>query len=123
MLPSSEGDILAFSQMVECFATIVGMEQLLNDAETWAGVFKLMGDPTRLKLMAVLHARGAGKTTVTELADLTGVRTATASAALRAMEHSGVVRGERFGREVRYTLQNDDVHDILHHVGFSHHHH
>ncbi|WKD58628.1 ArsR/SmtB family transcription factor [Corynebacterium caspium] len=98
------------------------MEQILLKADEWAGIFKLMGDPTRLRLMAVLHERGAGKTTVTELAELTGVRTATASAALRAMEHSGVVKGERVGREVRYTLLSQEIHDLLHEVGFSHAH-
>ena len=30
------------------------------------------------------------------------------------------VSGERVGREVRYTLDNSRIHDVLHHVGFSH---
>ncbi|PFG27891.1 transcriptional regulatory protein [Corynebacterium renale] len=96
------------------------MDEILDKADEWSRVFKLMGDSTRLRLMAVLHDRGAGNTTVTQLAELTGVRVATASAALRAMEHSGVVSSKRDGREVRYTLEDDSVHRILHHVGFHH---
>ena len=97
-----------------------GREELLDLADRWAGLFKLLGDPTRLRLLAVMHHRAPGTATVTDLAEATGVRVATASAALRAMEAAGVVSGERVGREVRYTLANSRIHDVLHHVGFSH---
>ncbi|AIG64745.1 ArsR family transcriptional regulator [Corynebacterium atypicum] len=97
-----------------------GVEDLLQQADSWARRFKMLGDPTRLRLLAIMHHRAPGTTTVSELAEFAQVRVPTASAALRAMEASGLVHGSRVGREVRYVLSDPEIHRILHDAGFSH---
>ncbi|AEG82518.1 MULTISPECIES: ArsR/SmtB family transcription factor [Corynebacterium] len=96
------------------------MYDLLEQADDWSGYFKLMGDRTRLRILVVLHYAGPRATTVTEIAEAAGVRVPTASGALRAMEHMGAIKGERFGREVRYSLVDERIHGVLHDIGMRH---
>ena len=60
------------------------LQRNLDLAEEWAGTFKTLGDPTLLKLLSSIHFAGRFAYTVSELAEATGVRIPTASAALRA---------------------------------------
>ncbi|HZK32586.1 MAG TPA: metalloregulator ArsR/SmtB family transcription factor, partial [Corynebacterium sp.] len=95
-------------------------EPLLDLAEEWSPLFKLLGDPTRLRLLLAMHYLGPGQATVGELAELTELRVATASAALTHMAGVGVIRAERQGREVRYALVDVHAHEVLHYLGATH---
>ncbi|WIM67711.1 metalloregulator ArsR/SmtB family transcription factor [Corynebacterium breve] len=99
---------------------MTNLERNLNLAEEWSGTFKIMGDPTRLKLLNAIHFAGQFKLSVSELADATGVRVATTSAALRAMELNGTVTSTRDGRSILYGIADDHVHQLLHWIGSSH---
>ena len=59
---------------------------------------------------------------MTELAEATEVRVATASAALRAMELNGTVKSQREGRSIHYGIADEHVHDLLHWIGTGHKH-
>ncbi|MEJ5928514.1 metalloregulator ArsR/SmtB family transcription factor [Corynebacterium sp. H128] len=96
------------------------MQDLLNLADDWSPLFKVLGDPSRLKLLLWMHYRGPGAATVSELAEATGLRTATASAALKNMEAAGIIRPSKEGRQVRYLLIDDRAHELLHHLGGTH---
>ncbi|APT91974.1 hypothetical protein CPHO_02580 [Corynebacterium phocae] len=78
----------------------------------WARTFKTLGCPTRLSLLMAIHQEGSP--TVTRLAEQAGVRVATASAALRAMEKMGTVESVRDGRMIHYQLADPRVHQLLH---------
>ncbi len=89
-------------------------------ADEWAPIFKVMSDPTRLRLLLAMHYRGPGEATVTELADTVGVRIPTASAALIHLTEAGIIEPNKIGREVRYSLTNPRIHELLHHLGGTH---
>lgn len=93
---------------------------LLDLAEEWSPLFKLLGDPTRLRLLLAMHYVGSGEASVGELAELTDIRVPTASAALTHMATAGVLAAERRGREVRYSLVDQHAHDVLHYLGATH---
>lgn len=90
------------------------------DIDRWASTFKILGDPTRLALLAAIHYAGQNVLTVSELAEETGLRVATASAALRAMENNGTVKSVRDGRKILYGIANDEIHELLHWIGSGH---
>jgi DNA-binding transcriptional ArsR family regulator len=94
----------------------------VNLAEEWAPIFKVMGDPTRLRLLLAMHYRGPGEATVSELADTVGVRIPTASAALIHLTDAGTIQPHKVGREVRYSLTDPRIHALLHHLGGTHSH-
>ena len=98
------------------------LQRNLDLAEEWADTFKTLGDPTRLKLLSAIHFAGRFVYTVSELAEATGVRIPTASAALRAMEANGTVISQRDGRSIRYGIHNEHVHELLHWIGTGHQH-
>ena len=75
------------------------------------GVFKLLGDPTRARLLYALLE--AGELCVCDLAAATATAETTVSQALRLLRASGVVAGRREGRNVFYRLSDAHVRLLL----------
>ncbi|WP_215522309.1 ArsR/SmtB family transcription factor [Varibaculum prostatecancerukia] len=96
------------------------LSENLTLAQEWSPTFKILGDPTRLKLLTSIHFAGQYVYTVTELAEATNLQMATVSASLRAMEKVGVVKSARQGRSIKYAIANDDIHKLLHWMGVTH---
>ena len=78
----------------------------------WAARFALLGDPTRLALLAYMHLHPGCP--VAELADAAGATPTTTSQALRVLRVSDWVVAERDGRLMRYTLTDPTAHRVLH---------
>jgi DNA-binding transcriptional ArsR family regulator len=76
-----------------------------------SAMFKLLGDPTRSRLLYALLE--AGELCVCDLAAATGTQEATVSQALRLLRASGVVIGRREGRLVYYRLADAHVRMLL----------
>lgn len=66
-------------------------------------VFRALGDETRVALLCRLAA-APGPLTVTEAAECCGVHLSGVSRHLAALRGAGVVKAQKTGREVRYTL-------------------
>lgn len=75
------------------------------------GVFKLLGDPTRVRILYALLE--AGELCVCDLAASTGTMETTVSQALRLLRASGVVSGRRQGRNVFYRLSDAHIRLLL----------
>ena len=75
-----------------------------------AGMFKLLGDPTRSRL---LYALLEAELCVCDLAAATDTQEATVSQALRMLRAFGVVSGRRQGRLVFYRLADAHVRMML----------
>lgn len=82
-----------------------------NDLVQVSAVFKLLGDPTRARLLFALLE--AGELCVCDLAASTGTQEATVSQSLRMLRASGVVTGRRQGRLVFYRLADAHVRMLL----------
>lgn len=76
-----------------------------------SAVFKLLGDPTRARLLYALLE--AGELCVCDLAAATSTAETTVSQALRLLRASGVVAGRRVGRNVYYRLSDAHVRLLL----------
>ncbi|NKQ36584.1 MAG: winged helix-turn-helix transcriptional regulator [Chloroflexi bacterium] len=66
-----------------------------------ARVFNAMADETRLKIVKLLSEREYG---VDELVRELGIAQSTTSHHLRVLKEAGIVRGEKRGRSVFYSL-------------------
>lgn len=82
-----------------------------NELATVSGVFRLLGDPTRARLLYALLE--AGELCVCDLAAATATADSTVSQALRMLRASGVVTGRRDGRNVFYRLSDGHVRMLL----------
>ncbi len=76
-----------------------------------ARVFKILGDPTRTRLLYALLE--AGELCVCDLSAATGISEATLSQSLRLLRASRVVTGRRDGRNVFYRLSDTHVRMLL----------
>ncbi len=74
-------------------------------------LFRLLGDPTRARLLYALLE--AGELCVCDLAAATNTSEVTVSQSLRMMRISGVVSGRRAGRNVFYRLSDAHVRLLL----------
>lgn len=83
-------------------------DRLLSPTEAGelADLFKMLGDPTRARLLCALLE--AGELCVCDLAETVGVPESSVSHALRLLRTAGIVRNRRDGRVIYYRL--DDAH-------------
>ena len=95
--------------------TFVGTPDGIDE---WADVFQALSDTNRLRiLLAVHHVPGI---CVSDLAETVGMTANATSHALAALRLRGIVRSERSGRERRWTIASDQIHQLLHQVGATH---
>ena len=88
------------------------------DTSGWAQRFDLLSDPHRLEILLCLH-RAPG-IAVSDLAAALGRSENAVSQALRVLRGQGWVGNVREGRSVRYRLEDEIVHDLLHWIGARH---
>lgn len=79
--------------------------------ESVAEVFKLLGDPTRVRLLDVLSY---GERCVCDLATVVGLSESAVSHQLRLLRGARLVRARRTGRMAFYSLDDHHVIGLLH---------
>lgn len=90
--------------------------RLLSDgafAQSAAESIQALATPSRLRILARLHA---GPASVNEIAAAVGMEGSAVSHQLRLLRHLGLVTGRRDGRQVVYEIYDDHVADLLEQV-------
>ena len=89
-----------------------------------ADMFRLLGDPSRLRLVITLCNGGAAASVA---AMLSGISPQLASHHLRLLRSARLVKAERRGRQIYYEVADEHVRhmlaDMVEHVTEPHHHH
>jgi len=80
------------------------------DAAAAARFFRVLGDPTRLRILELLHVR---ERSVGELVSAVGQAQPRISTHLACLRHCGFVATERRGKEVVYRLALDGLDGLL----------
>ena len=81
-----------------------------QEMEAAAELFKVFGDPTRLKLLAALLGQ---EMCVCDIADLLGMSQSAISHQLRVLKRSKLVKFRREGKSVLYSLADGHIETIL----------
>ena len=79
-----------------------GLSAIVKSSDALAGVFAALGDPTRLKLVAVLCAGGAFS--IAQLTANTDISRQGVTKHLQVLAGAGVVRDVKLGRERLWQL-------------------
>jgi DNA-binding transcriptional ArsR family regulator len=105
---ASEKKILVFNQETvdQAFENLPAQKVLENLGE----FFKVLTDPTRLK---ILYALGAGELCVFDLSVSTGASVSSVSHHLAALKRVRLVKGRREGRIIYYSLDDEHVQSII----------
>ncbi len=75
-----------------------------------AETMQALATPSRLRILASLHA---GQRSVSEISEVVGMDGSAVSHQLRILRHLGLVTGERDGRRVNYSLYDHHVAQLL----------
>ena len=86
------------------------------DVAALAETFRVLGDPTRLRLVRALMAE---ELCVCDLATLLGLSQPTVSHSLRALRQLRLVRYRKVGKVAYYAIDDEHVHQIVG-TGFAH---
>lgn len=83
----------------------------LDEAGGLADLFKLLGDPTRVRILYALLE--AGELCVCDLAETIDIPESRLSHALRLLRTAGIVKSRRDGRMIYYSLDDSHVRLLL----------
>ena len=78
-----------------------------------AARFKVLSEPTRLKLLVALET---GEKNVTALVDATGATQANVSRHLQTLTDAGILRRRKEGLSVFYSITDPTIFDLCEHV-------
>lgn len=78
--------------------------------ERLANFYKIMADPTRLKILIALES---GELCVTDIALLVNMSRSAVSHQLRSLKSAKLVRSRKDGKGVFYTLDDEHIHSII----------
>lgn len=83
----------------------------VEDSDALADVFKLLGEPNRIRILYALLE--AGELCVCDLAAAIGASETAVSHAMRLLRAAGIVRNRRDGRLIFYRLADGHVRALL----------
>ena len=81
-----------------------------NQVETVAATFRMLGDPTRVR---ILNALEAGERCVGDLARDVGISESAVSHQLRLLRTMRLVRARREGRQAYYAIDDHHITELL----------
>ena len=105
-------------RMVHLDRVAKARDEAISDRELnrLALVYKLLGDPTRLKIAMALMK---GEMCVCDLAALLGISESAVSHQIRRLKDTALVKGRRDGQILYYSLDDHHVLDLIQ-VGLDH---
>ena len=78
--------------------------------EDMANLFKILGDTTRTKILAVLEK---GEINVSSISEYVGLNISAVSHQLRILRQAKLIKPRKVGKEVRYSLDDEHVSQIF----------
>lgn len=108
-----------------CGVRVVHMEKVIQarsqaisskELERMAGIYKMMGDPTRLKILLALMNN---EMCVCDLAALNGLTESAMSHQLRRLNDQNLVKKRRDGQIIYYSLNDEHIHQLVN-IGLEH---
>ena len=101
-IPASEA-----VEPVTCCPSVLTAPLAPDDALELAHAFNALGDPVRLRVLSMLAAAPSGEICVCDFVGPLGKTQGTISHHLKILGEAGLVRGERRGKWVWYSLDRD----------------
>lgn len=95
---------LPLIQQDSCCAPVASAPITLEQAATTAGLFKALGDPTRVLLLSIVAAAKGQEACVCDLTEPTGLSQPTVSHHLKILSEAGFLSRTRRGSWAYYAL-------------------
>jgi len=105
-MPKRAGTI-EVTDVAECCPSILAAPLDVDDAEQLAKGFAALGDPVRLRVLSMLASAASGEVCVCDFVGPLGKAQPTVSHHLKVLGDAGLVRGDRRGKWVWYSLDRE----------------
>jgi ArsR family transcriptional regulator len=89
----------------DCCPNLLAAPLSEDDASTLSTIFKVLGDPARLRLLSLIAAQPGAEACVCELTAPLGLSQPTVSHHLKVLHESGLLDRERRGNWIYYRLR------------------
>ncbi len=109
--PSTQADRSGRGCAVDRVVTVAPRLIEVDVAVDLAEMFRLLGDPTRVRILFALLE--AGELRVCDIAEVVETSDTKVSQAMRLLRNAGIVRNRRDGRHIHYRLDDDHVRQLL----------
>lgn len=90
-------------------------DKVINEV---ASFFKIVGDPTRTKILSILDKN---ELCVCDIANLLNMTKSSISHQLKTLKEASIVKSKKDGKEVYYTLDDEHISEVfevaLYHIG------
>lgn len=97
-------------QNVEAYTLVKSQMPKEEEIQKIAEFYKIMGDPTRLKLLKALDQ---SELCVSDLALIVSMSRSAVSHQLKALKSAKLVKNRKEGKTVYYSLDDDHVHGLI----------
>lgn len=91
-------------EATSCCAPRIGAALSAEDATRIAGVFKALGDPTRVRLLSMIASAEGGEACICDLIEPVGLSQGTVSHHMKLLADAGLVTREQRGRWAYFAL-------------------
>jgi ArsR family transcriptional regulator len=96
---------LTVTDLAGCCSPIQGEPMTVEDAQRLAGVLKALADPTRLRLLSLVTARGtSGEACICDLTEPVGLSQPTVSHHMKVLVDAGLLTREQRGKWAYFRL-------------------
>jgi ArsR family transcriptional regulator len=96
----------------ECCPSVLAAPLDASEAAELARGFSALADPVRLRVLSLLAGSEAGEVCVCDFVDPLGKSQPTISHHLKILSEAGLVRGDRRGKWVWYSLDRDRLAEL-----------
>jgi ArsR family transcriptional regulator len=100
-----------------CCASVTGGVLGDDAAERLAGMFKALGDPTRVKLVSLIAASANAEACICDLVEPVGLSQPTVSHHMRLLVDAGLVTREQRGKWAYYRVQDQALRSLAQALG------
>jgi ArsR family transcriptional regulator, arsenate/arsenite/antimonite-responsive transcriptional repressor len=80
-----------------------------EDAARLAGMFKALGDPTRVRLLSLIAAHEGGEACICDLTEPVGLSQGTVSHHMKLLSEAGLVSREQRGKWAYYRVERSTL--------------
>lgn len=96
--------LLTAADSAVCCTPVTAGVLTVDEAERTARTFKALGDPTRVRLLSLIAASGAGEACICDLTEPVGLSQPTVSHHMKVLVDAGLATREQRGRWAYYRV-------------------
>jgi ArsR family transcriptional regulator len=106
------GLMISLDVIQDCCPNLLDAPLTEEDAATLSGIFKVLGDPARLRLLSLIAAKPGAEACVCDLTEPLGLSQPTVSHHLKVLHGSGLLARERRGNWIYYGLRPEALQTV-----------